>query len=102
MKRMRKSECKSHALALVLMLATASAAATENPSAAYIQRTMKALEDSTAENPAHVRVMFFFGQRIYRFDQGQSSIEQRHKLLTESNQRKALVGPQAQMQITRD
>lgn len=37
--------------------------AAENPSAAYIQRTMKALAESTAENPAHVRVLFY-GQSI--------------------------------------
>ncbi len=34
-----------------------------NPTAAYIQRTMKALETSTAEAPAHVRVLFY-GQSI--------------------------------------
>lgn len=38
-------------------------AAAGNPTAAYIQRTMKALEDSTAEKPAHVRVLFY-GQSI--------------------------------------
>ena len=49
---------------LAVMLATTSvAAASQNPSAAYIQRTMKKLEESTAENPAHVRVMFY-GQSI--------------------------------------
>ncbi len=37
--------------------------AAENPTAVHIQRTMKALEESTAENPAHVRVMFY-GQSI--------------------------------------
>lgn len=37
--------------------------AAENPSAIHIQRTMKALEESTAENPAHIRVMFY-GQSI--------------------------------------
>lgn len=41
----------------------ASAEAEGNPSAAHIQRTMKALEESTAEQPAHVRVMFY-GQSI--------------------------------------
>ncbi|MDZ7619212.1 MAG: hypothetical protein U1E05_19615 [Patescibacteria group bacterium] len=47
-----------------LAVATASlATAAENPSAAYIQRTMKTLEESTAENPARVRVMFY-GQSI--------------------------------------
>ena len=35
----------------------------ENPSPAYIQRTMKALEASTAEHPARVRVLFY-GQSI--------------------------------------
>ncbi|MDO4584005.1 MAG: hypothetical protein Q4D62_07865 [Planctomycetia bacterium] len=34
-----------------------------NPSVKYIQRTMKALEESTAENPAQVRVLFY-GQSI--------------------------------------
>ena len=34
-----------------------------NPTAVYIQRTMKALEESTAERPAHVRVLFY-GQSI--------------------------------------
>ncbi|NQT16155.1 MAG: SGNH/GDSL hydrolase family protein [Planctomycetes bacterium] len=49
---------------LAAMMATASAAtAAQNPSAAYIQRTMKMLEESTAENPAHVRVLFY-GQSI--------------------------------------
>lgn len=38
-------------------------AAEPNPSAVQIQRTMKALEESTAENPAAVRV-FFYGQSI--------------------------------------
>ncbi|MBR2692796.1 MAG: SGNH/GDSL hydrolase family protein [Thermoguttaceae bacterium] len=37
--------------------------AAENPSVIHIQRTMKALEESTAENPAHLRVMFY-GQSI--------------------------------------
>ncbi len=47
----------------VLMPLAAVASAEQNPSAAYIQRTMKSLEMSTAENPAHVRVMFY-GQSI--------------------------------------
>lgn len=34
-----------------------------NPSAKYIQRTMKALAESTVENPAQVRVLFY-GQSI--------------------------------------
>jgi len=34
-----------------------------NPSLAHIQRTMKMLEDSTPENPAHLRVLFY-GQSI--------------------------------------
>lgn len=38
-------------------------AAAGNPTAAYIQRTMKTLEASTAEKPAHVRVLFY-GQSI--------------------------------------
>jgi hypothetical protein len=37
--------------------------AADNPSAVYIQRTMKALEESTAERPAYVRVLFY-GQSI--------------------------------------
>jgi hypothetical protein len=45
---------------LVTMVMTATAG---NPSAAYIQRTMKTLEASTEKNPAHVRVMFY-GQSI--------------------------------------
>ncbi|MHB8972460.1 MAG: SGNH/GDSL hydrolase family protein [Pirellulaceae bacterium] len=50
-------------LCAVLMTLAAVATAEQNPSAAYIQRTMKLLEASTAENPAHVRVMFY-GQSI--------------------------------------
>ncbi|QNN20986.1 hypothetical protein HED60_01440 [Planctomycetales bacterium ZRK34] len=42
---------------------TPIAAAAENPTAACIQRTMKALDESTADQPAHVRVMFY-GQSI--------------------------------------
>ena len=34
-----------------------------NPTMVQIQRTMKAMEESTAENPAHVRVLFY-GQSI--------------------------------------
>lgn len=34
-----------------------------NPSARFIQRTMKDLEDSTFENPAHLRILFY-GQSI--------------------------------------
>lgn len=40
-----------------------SMAAPRNPSVAYIQRTMQALESSTAEKPATVR-MLFYGQSI--------------------------------------
>ncbi|MCC6355285.1 MAG: hypothetical protein IT577_15440 [Verrucomicrobiae bacterium] len=40
-----------------------AAGAVGNPTVAHIQRTMKALEASTAEKPAHVRVMFY-GQSI--------------------------------------
>lgn len=51
-------------LLVATILATACAAtAADNPSAACIQRTMKMLEESTAEHPAHVRVMFY-GQSI--------------------------------------
>jgi hypothetical protein len=42
---------------------TLTAGAAENPTAVYIQRTMKTLEESTAEHPAHVRVLFY-GQSI--------------------------------------
>ena len=35
----------------------------QNPTAIHIQRTMKALEESTAEKPATVRVLFY-GQSI--------------------------------------
>ena len=35
----------------------------ENKSAIHIQRTMKALEDSTKEYPSHVRLLFY-GQSI--------------------------------------
>ena len=44
-------------LLAVIMAATSVAAAAQNPSAAYVQRTMKALEASTAEQPAHVQVL---------------------------------------------
>jgi hypothetical protein len=47
----------------VLMAAATAAAAQPNPSAAYLQRTMKLLEESTPDKPAHVRVMFY-GQSI--------------------------------------
>lgn len=52
-------------LAAALSISTAGAllAVEPNPSAVYIQRTMKALEESTAENPAFVRVLFY-GQSI--------------------------------------
>lgn len=51
---------------LVSVLASVAAlgvSAADNPSAVYIQRTMKTLEASTAERPAHVRVLFY-GQSI--------------------------------------
>ena len=47
----------------VLAFAASGILAAENPTAIHIQRTMKALEESTAENPAHLRVMFY-GQSI--------------------------------------
>lgn len=50
-------------LTSILMASVAVATAAENPSAAFIQRTMKTLAESTAENPARVRVMFY-GQSI--------------------------------------
>ena len=50
-------------LSAAILAAASVAAAAQNPSAACIQRTMKMLEESTAENPAHVRVLFY-GQSI--------------------------------------
>ena len=50
-------------LICVLAFAVSLISAAENPTAIHIQRTMKALEESTAENPAHLRVMFY-GQTI--------------------------------------
>ncbi|MDO5582154.1 MAG: hypothetical protein Q4G69_13585 [Planctomycetia bacterium] len=47
----------------MILLIPAVKAAEPNPSVKYIQRTMKALEESTAENPARVRVLFY-GQSI--------------------------------------
>ena len=47
----------------VFLALVSGLAAAENPTAIHIQRTMKALEESTAENPAHLRVMFY-GQSI--------------------------------------
>jgi len=44
-------------------LACLGVRAAENPSAVYIQRTMKALAESTAAHPAHVRVLFY-GQSV--------------------------------------
>jgi len=51
------------AVALALPVLAVAAVAADNPSVVHIQRTMKALESSTAEKPAHVRVMFY-GQSI--------------------------------------
>ena len=59
------------ALTFVAVAAVAAAApefkvgSVENPTAIHIQRTMKALEESTAEKPATVRVLFY-GQSIVR------------------------------------
>ena len=52
-------------LVMVAMLAmfALTLTAAENPSVAYIQRTMLALETSTAAKPAHLRVLFY-GQSI--------------------------------------
>ena len=57
---------------IVAVIAAVAAAApefkvgsVENPTAIHIQRTMKALEESTAEKPATVRVLFY-GQSIVR------------------------------------
>jgi len=51
------------ALVSVLAAVALGVSAAENPTAVYIQRTMKVLEESTAEHPAHVRVLFY-GQSI--------------------------------------
>ena len=51
------------ALVSLVVAATFYVSAADNPSAVYIQRTMKTLEASTAERPAHVRVLFY-GQSI--------------------------------------
>jgi len=47
----------------MLAFSTLAIAAADNPSTAYIQRTMQALTASTREKPAHVRVLFY-GQSI--------------------------------------
>lgn len=60
------------------------ALATGNPTVAHIQRTMKALEGSTAEKPAHVRVMFY-GQSITEqawTKSVQAQLEQRYPTAT--------------------
>ena len=60
----KHKEMRMRNLFLTMTMAVAFvASAAENPSAAFIQRTMKSLEASTAENPAHVRVLFY-GQSI--------------------------------------
>ena len=51
------------ALVSVLAALSLGVSAADNPTAVYIQRTMKALEESTVEHPAHVRVLFY-GQSI--------------------------------------
>ena len=62
---------KLTALAFAAVAAVAAAVpafkvgSVENPTALHIQRTMKALEESTAEKPATVRVLFY-GQSIVR------------------------------------
>jgi hypothetical protein len=56
---MRRVLCAFACAALVCL----GAHGAENPTAIYIQRTLKALEESTAEHPAHVRVLFY-GQSI--------------------------------------
>jgi len=48
---------------MIMLAVSALTAVAGNPSAAYIQRTMKTLEASTEANPAHVRVLFY-GQSI--------------------------------------
>lgn len=82
---------KKSAIALAALAATQVMAATpkgipseeigvrSNPTAIYIQRTMKAMEESTAEKPATVRALFY----------GQSIVEQRwHKYIIERLKRK--------------
>lgn len=51
--------------AVITLVSCVSAFAAEagRPSAGFIQRTMKALEESTFDDPAHVRVLFY-GQSI--------------------------------------
>ena len=51
------------ALVSVLAAVALGVSAADNPTAVYIQRTMKSLEESTADHPAHVRVLFY-GQSI--------------------------------------
>ena len=51
------------ALSVVAAVVALGVSAAENPTAVYIQRTMKALEESTTEHPAHVRVLFY-GQSV--------------------------------------
>jgi len=58
-----KSKIRHLILITVAGSLVTAAAADRNPSVVCIQRTMKALEASTAENPAHVRALFY-GQSI--------------------------------------
>jgi len=58
-----KKEGLFAAVAFMAAVMALSVFAADNPTAVYIQRTMKALEESTAEHPAHVRVLFY-GQSI--------------------------------------
>jgi hypothetical protein len=58
----RLAATRNTATAIVAMFALTVTAA-DNPSTAYIQRTMQALKASTAEKPAQVRVLFY-GQSI--------------------------------------
>ena len=46
-----------------ILLSVCSPAAEPNPTAVRIQRTMKAMSESTAEHPAQIRVLFY-GQSI--------------------------------------
>ena len=48
---------------MMLGICGALAAGVDNPTARYIQRSMKAMAESTAERPATLRV-FFYGQSI--------------------------------------
>ena len=52
-----------NAVATIVALLAFTVTAADNPSTAYIQRTMQALTAATAAKPAHIRVLFY-GQSI--------------------------------------